>query len=221
MAIKKEELPLVMGQRVTIKVRGEIFTITVRGWYKGLYIVMDLPKVGADYFRIAPQTGIQIHYTKDGVFVNFKSTSILSFVQAISLLVIEYPRKFDTHNLRKHQRFKAHFPMRYSYTVGGQKIEDNGIVRDVSSGGILFTHSKQITNENPLTLSLDVPNCGAIQSQAVEIRNLRKNPKSQASQFVTGVKWLNLSPEVESIISKFLEMRTKDRRSESRQLIRQ
>ena len=73
MAIKKLELPLVMGQRVTIKVRGEVFTVTVRGWYKGQYIIMDLPKVGADYYRVAPQTGIQIHYTKDGVFVNFKA----------------------------------------------------------------------------------------------------------------------------------------------------
>ena len=100
---------------MTIKVRGEIFTVTVRGWYKGQYIIMDLPKVGADYYRVAPQTGIQIHYTKDGVFVNFKSISILSFVQAVTLLVIEYPIKFDSHNLRKSERFKCKFPVRYSY----------------------------------------------------------------------------------------------------------
>ena len=155
MAIKKEELPLAMGQRVTIKVRGEVFTVTVRGWYKGQYIIMDLPKVGADYFRIAPQTGIQAHYTKDGVFVNFKSTSILSFVQAITLLVIEYPRKFDTHNLRKDERFRVCFPLHYSYEVGGQKVEDSGVARDVSSSGILFTHSKQVTKDSLLTFNFE------------------------------------------------------------------
>ena len=101
MAFKKAEIPLSLGQRVTLKVRNEVFNVQVRGWCTGQYIILDLPKIGADYFRVAPQTGLQIHYTKEGVFVNFKSTSILTFVQAISLLIIEYPRNVDTHNLRK------------------------------------------------------------------------------------------------------------------------
>ena len=216
MAFKKEELPLVMGQRVTIKVRGETFTVTVRGWYKGQYIIMDLPKVGADYFRIAPQTGVQAHFTKDGRFVNFRSTSILSFVQAITLLTIEYPRTFDTHNLRKHERFKAYFPLRYSYTEDGQKFEDSGVVRDVSSGGILFTHSKNIAKENLLNLDFAIPQCGTIKNQLAEIRNVRQNPKSSAAQFVTGIKWRDLLPEGDTSISKFVQMRLADRRAEAR-----
>ena len=111
MAYTKQELPLVMGQKVTITVRGEIFQVFVRGWRQGQYIILDLPRVGVEDFRIAPQTGVQIHFTKEGLFVNFKSTSILSFVQAITLLIIEYPRTFDTHNLRKHERFKANIPV--------------------------------------------------------------------------------------------------------------
>ena len=113
MAFKKAEIPLSLGQRVTLKVRNEVFNVQVRGWCTGQYIILDLPKVGADYFRVAPQTGLQIHYTKEGVFVNFKSTSILTFVQAISLLIIEYPRDVDTHNLRKYARFKANLPVSY------------------------------------------------------------------------------------------------------------
>ena len=216
MAIKKLELPLAMGQRVTIKVRGEVFTVTVRGWYKGQYIIMDLPKVGADYYRVAPQTGVQIHYTKDGVFINFKTTSILSFVQAVSLLVVEYPIRFDSHNLRKQERFKCKFPVCYSYEMGEQKFEDSGIVRDISSGGILFTHSKQVAKEVSLSLTFEVPKCGAIQNQLVETRNVRKNPKSEASQFVTGIKWRDLTPEGEEVISNFVQMRLAERRGENR-----
>ena len=216
MAIKKEELPLALGQKITIKVRGEVFTVAVRGWYKGQYIIMDLPKVGADYFRVAPQTGIQIHFTKDGVFVNFKTISILSFVQAVTLLVVEYPIKFESHNLRKYERFKACFPVRYSYPIDGKKIEGSGIVRDISSGGILFTHSKQLAKENLLTFDFEVPKYGAIENQLGEIRNLRKNLKSEASQFVTGIKWRDLSPEREDILSQFIERRLADRRGEGR-----
>tara|TARA_B100000686_G_scaffold204378_1_gene211253 strand:+ start:918 stop:1568 length:651 start_codon:yes stop_codon:yes gene_type:complete len=216
MAIHKKELPLAMGQKVTIKVRGEVFTVMVRGWRKGQYIVLDLPRVGVEDFRIAPQTGIQGHYTKEGVFVNFKSTSILSFVQAVTLLVIEYPRNFDAHNLRKHERFKAYFPVRYSYNLGEQKLEGSGIVRDISSGGLLFTHSKQLEKDNLLNLEFEVPKCGAVSIQSVEIRNLRQNPKSEASKFVTGVKWVGLSGEAEAAISRFFEMRTSERRGEGR-----
>ena len=205
-----------MGQKVTIKVRGEVFTVPVRGWRKGQYIVLDLPRVGVEDFRIAPQTGVQIHYTKEGVFVNFKSTSILSFVQAVTLLVIEYPRNFDAHNLRKKQRFKVNFPIRYSYTLGERKLEGSGVVRDISAGGVLFTHSQQLEKENLLTLEFEVPKYGAIRIQSAEIRNLRKNPKSEASKFVTGLRWLGLSGEDEVVISRFLEMRTSDRRDGAR-----
>ena len=91
MAFKKEEIPLNLGQKVTLKVRNEVFNVQIRGFCRGQYIILDLPKIGSDYFRIVPQTGLQIHYTKDGLFVNFKSASILSFAQAISFLIIEYP----------------------------------------------------------------------------------------------------------------------------------
>ncbi len=216
MAYKKEELPLVMGQKVTITVRGEVFSVLVRGWRKGQYIILDLPRVGVEDFRIAPQTGIQLHYTKEGLFVNFKSTSILSFVQAITLLIIEYPRTFDTHNLRKNERFKANIPIRYFYEEDGQRVEGFGIIRDVSSSGILFTHTKQLAKDNRLTLDFDIPHCGNVQGQVAEIRNLRKNPKSETSPFVTGLKWRDISPATEASITKFVQSRLADRRNDPR-----
>ena len=109
MALNINELPLVKDQKVTITVRGEVFNVFVRGWRKGQYIVLDLPRVGVEDFKIAPQTGINVHFTKEGIFVNFETTTIHSLAQAVTLLVIEYPRKFDSHNLRKHERWKANF----------------------------------------------------------------------------------------------------------------
>ena len=213
MAFKKLELPLALGQKVTITVRGEVFTVIVRGWRQGQYVLLDLPRVGVEDFRIPPQIGIQVHFTKAGMFVNFKTTSILSFVQAISFLVIEYPRSFDSHNLRKHERFKANFPLRYHYEEDGQKIEDSGIVRDISESGLLFTHTKQVFKENKLCLNFDIPSCGSIQNQMVDIRNIRKNSKSQTSPFVTGVKWLDISPETEESIKNLVQTRSVDRRN--------
>jgi c-di-GMP-binding flagellar brake protein YcgR len=216
MAFKKPELHLVMGQKVTITVRGEVLNVFVRGWRKGQYIILDLPRVGVEDFRIAPQTGIQLHYTKDGLFVNFKTTSILSFVQAITLLIIEYPRTFDSHNLRKHERYKANFPVRYHYELDGQKIEYSGVVRDISTNGILFTHTQQLEKENKLCFNIDIPHCGSIINQMADIRNIRKNPKSETSPFVTGIKWIDISPETEASIAKLVQTRTANRRNEMR-----
>ena len=216
MAFKKLELPLALGQKVTITVRGEVFTVLVRGWRQGQYVLLDLPRVGVEDFKIPPQIGIQVHFTKAGLFVSFKTTSILSFVQAVSFLVIEYPRSFDSHNLRKHERFKANFPLLYHYEEDGQKIEGSGIVRDISASGILFTHTKQVFKENKLCLNFDIPGCGSIQNQMIDIRNIRKNPKSETSPFVTGIKWRDISPETEESITKLVQNRSVDRRNVKR-----
>jgi len=213
MAFKKEEIPLYLGQKVTLKVRNEVFNVQVRGWSRGQYIILDLPKVGSDYFRIVPQTGLQIHFTKDGLFVNFKSASILSFAQAISLLIIEYPRIVDTHNLRKHERFKANLAVSYFPEDDESKKENLGIIRDISSGGILFTHLRQVSKENLLRINFQVPKCGKVQSQLAEVRNIRKNPKSETSPFVTGIKWRDMSSEVELVLKNFVQMRSSDKRS--------
>jgi c-di-GMP-binding flagellar brake protein YcgR len=216
MAYKKEELPITMGQKVSITVRGEVFNVLVRGWRKGQYIILDLPRAGVEDFRVAPQTGTQVHFTKEGLFVNFKTSTIMSIVHGMTLLIVEYPRSFDSHNLRKHQRFKANFPIRYYYEANDQKYEDSGIVRDISANGILFTHTKQIIRENKLFLNLEIPNCGSIQSQMADIRNIRKNPKSETSPFVTGIKWRDISPETEASIAKLIQSRLADRRNDMR-----
>ena len=216
MTFKKEELPLSMGQKVTLKVRNEVFNVLVRGWYKGQYIILDLPKVGSDYFRIVPQTGLQIHFTKEGLFVNFKSSSILTFVQSVSLLVVEYPRTVDTHNLRKHERFKANLVINFINEIDSKKNGNLGTIRDISSGGILFTHSQQVAKEDRLRFSFQIPKCGDVQEQLVEVRNIRKNPKSQNSPFVTGAKWRDISSETETIITNFVQMRLAERRNAER-----
>ena len=216
MAFNINEVPLVKDQKVTLTVRGEVFNVFVRGWRKGQYIVLDLPRVGAEDFKIAPQTGIKLHFTREGLFVNFETTSIHSLVQAVTLLIIEYPRKFDSHNLRKHERFKANFSFKYQYELDGQKIENSGIVRDISAGGILFTHTKQLTKEYKLCLNYENSQFGNIQNQMAEIRNIRKNPKSETAPFVTGIKWCDISPETEASIAKLVQTRSADRRNEKR-----
>ena len=212
MAIKTDEIPFVMGQKVTATIRGEVFSVNIRGWLKGQYVITDLPKVGAEVYRVAPQTGVQIHFIKEGLFVNFKSSASYALAQAISLLVIEYPRTFDMHNLRKFERFKTNIPVTFYYEVGGTKFEDSGIIRDISSGGILISHKKQVTKQNLLYITEELPAGGSLNIQKGNVKNLRKNPKSDSSPYVTGIKWNDLTPESEESIAKLITQRSKEKR---------
>jgi len=216
MAIKTNEIPFVMGQKVTATIRGEVFSVCVRGWMKGQYVITDLPKVGAEVYRVAPQTGVQIHFIKEGLFVNFKSSSSYALAQAISLLVIEYPRTFDMHNLRKFARFKTNIPVTFYYEEGGKKYEDSGDIRDISSGGILISHKKHVNKQNLLYITAELPGGGSFKLQKANVKNLRKNPKSGSSPYVTGVKWCDLSPESEESITKLITQRSKEKRESLR-----
>ena len=212
MAIKTDEIPFVMGQKVTATIRGEVFSIHIRGWLKGQYVITDLPKVGGEVYRVAPQTGVQIHFIKDGLFVNFKTSASYALAQAIALLVIEYPRTFDMHNLRKFVRFKTNIPVTFYFEEGDTKFEDSGVIRDISSGGLLISHKKQVTKKNLLYITAELPAGGSFKLQTANVKNLRKNPKSDTSPYVTGVKWKDLTPESEEGIAKFITQRSKEKR---------
>ena len=62
-------------------------------------------------------------------------------------------------------------------------------------------------------MNFDIPSCGSIQNQMADIRNIRKNPKSETSPFVTGFKWHDISPETEETITKLVQIRSVDRRN--------
>ena len=216
MAIKSSEIPFVMGQKVTANIRGENFSVCVRGWLKGQYVITDLPQARGENYRVAPQTGVQIHFIKDGLFVNFQSSTNLALAQPNVLLIIEYPRTFDLHNLRKFERFKTNIPVTFFSEEGDRKFEDFGILRDISSGGALISHTKEATKRKLLHVSVELPTGGSIKLQKAEVQNLRKNPKSESSPYVTGVKWKNLLPETEEGISKFITQRSMERRESAR-----
>jgi len=216
MAFKSSEIPFVMGQKVTANIRGENFSVCVRGWLKGQYVITDLPHVGGESYRVAPQTGVQIHFIKDGLFVNFQSSTSLALAQPNALLIIEYPRTFDLHNLRKFERFKTDVPVTFFSEEGDRKFEDFGIIRDISSGGALISHAKELTKQKLIHISVELPTGGSLKMQKAGVQNLRKNLKSEVSPYVTGVKWKDLLPETEAGISRFITERSKERRENSR-----
>ncbi len=49
MPIKSDEIPFVMGQKVTATLRGEVFSVCIRGWMKGQYVITQLCSGSGDF----------------------------------------------------------------------------------------------------------------------------------------------------------------------------
>ena len=164
--------------------------------------------------RVAPQTGCAINYTIDGTFINFKTAVMHSFSQAVNLMIVEYPKNFDSHNLRRHQRQKAHFSARYG--VGNTtELSHQGTVRDISIQGALICHPHLLEKGNKITLALKLQT-GDLTGIQAEVRNVRKNPKNEAEPFVTGLQFVTPSDVHQRVLRDFVESRVANRRGGSR-----
>lgn len=212
--VTKNGLPLGLGIRVQAGVRGEQHRVSVRGWMENQYIIMDIPNFHGEVIRLAPQTGVSINYTIDGNFVSFKTAVLHTFYQAVSLMILEFPRNFETYNLRRHQRQRAHFPLAFSMDENAT-AHSQGVIRDISIKGALIIHSGVLQKGDKIFLNFQLQT-GVLSNLAAEVRNVRVNRKAGAEQYVSGLQFLKPGEDQVKILRQFVEARLNDRRNLSR-----
>ncbi|MBI4382903.1 MAG: PilZ domain-containing protein [Nitrospinae bacterium] len=195
-----------MGQKVTTTIRGQRYDIHIRGWCVNQYIITDGPLVNGEPIRLAPHTGCDVHFIREGEFVTFKTNVMFVSPHVVTLMILEYPRSFDKTNLRKTERLKASFPMSYTLTVANQVFTETGIIRDLSYTGALITHKKPLQKDNKILLSASLDS-GMIENIDTVVQNVRHNPKSEKEPYVTGVKFANLAEPNRAVLQKFIENR--------------
>ncbi len=209
--ITKNGLPLGLGIRVQAMIRGEQHWVAVRGWLDNQYIVVDIPSFHGEVLRLAPQTGVTISYTLDGTFVSFKTAVLHTFYQAVSLMILEFPRYFETYNLRRHQRQSAHFPMAYSLNENAD-TPWQGAIRDISIKGALIIHTDMLQKGDRIFLSFQLQTGGLVNLSA-EVRNIRVNRKNGNDQFVSGLQFVKTGEEQTKVLRDFVESRVNERRN--------
>ncbi len=209
--VTKNGLPLGLGIRVQSSVRGEQHRVSIRGWMDNQYIIADIPHFHGEVIRLAPQTGVTISYTIDGTFVSFKTAVLHTFYQAVSLMILEFPRDFQTYNLRRHQRQKAHFPMAFSLEENAATPRQ-GAIRDISIKGALIIHSDILHKGDRVFLSFQLQT-GALADLPAEVRNIRVNRKNGSEQFVSGLQFVQVPEYQTKMLREFVESRLNDRRN--------
>ena len=213
--ITQQGLPLAFGQKIMLTLRGEKYQAVIRGWMEGQYLIVDNPQFQGDPVYIAPLTGCSLDYTVEGTYVNFKSLVLVSINQPVRLLVIEFPRQFDTFELRKNPRHQTNFPIVYIVEKEPPEEVYNGSIRDLSITGALICHERRLFKNQHIFITLELPEATMTNLEA-EVMNVRKNPRSTSEPFVTGVFFPKMTPEQDSLLRKFLSGRAKDRRRKDR-----
>jgi c-di-GMP-binding flagellar brake protein YcgR len=213
--MQQKELPLSLGQKITVKIRGEQFEICIRGWRPFQFLVTDGPLVGSEPLRLVEQTGCVVQYIREGVFVTFNTTVVFIIASIYPVMVLEYPRKFETHNLRKTNRHKVAVPAFYTFEGNKMGVDLSGMVRDLSLTGALMSHNKQLVAKSKITLRLRL---GAEDVEGVEalVQNVRHNPKNEKEPYVTGLKFIGISDDKKVAVSKFLEQIVIERQNKER-----
>lgn len=212
--VTKNGLPLGLGIRVQATIRGEPHRVGVRGWMDNQYIIADIPNFHGEVIRLAPQTGVTISYTIDGTFVSFKTAVLHTFYQAVSLMILEFPRHFETYNLRRHQRQRAHFPMAYALDQNAA-TPWQGAIRDISIKGALIIHSDILHKGDRVYLNFQLQT-GALTNLPAEVRNIRVNRKNGSEQFVSGLQFVHAGDDQIKMLREFVEARLNDRRNVKR-----
>ena len=208
--ITKNGLPLVMGTRVVATIRGEQYKVGIRGWLDNQYLILDIPSFYGEVVRLAPQTGVSVSFTLDGIFISFKTAVLHTFYQVVSLMILEFPRNFESYNLRRHQRQKAHFPLTFSHEQGVAE-KSKGVIRDLSLKGALVVHDDQLQKGDRIFMDFDL-NTGPLSKLMGEVRNVRIKRKGGYQQFVTGVRFVKPIEEDLKKLRGFVESRINDRR---------
>ena len=213
--ITKTGLHLSLGKKIRATVRGEKYPVALRGWVEDEYLIVDYPHFQGDLVKIAPLTGCSLHFTSDGTYFDFKTLVLYAVAHPVRLMVLEYPKIFTSHKLRKNNRHKANFP--FSFSVEGEASEKilTGTIRDLSLSGALVTHSQRLTQGDDLRLTVNLK-FGELSNVKAQVRNVRKNPGSKSEPFVTGLEFSKLSPAQDKILREFMGTRMGERRRADR-----
>lgn len=208
-------LPLTIGQKWELSLKGINCIGENRGWKLNQYIFLELPLEHDGFSQVVAGSGCKIKYHDEGFFISFDS-KVLQVQREIPLLVIQYPAVFNKYGLRKSDRLQASFPFKYSCGTSGAPHIGQGIISDISKTGFLIRHLNPLRLEEAISVTAPLTG-GVLSDQKALVRNTRQSANTSPIQYETGIEFLEVSIINRNVISNFIRLRTAERRRHLRQ----
>lgn len=107
---------------------------TVCGWKDGKYFLVDA--ITSLKARVNSQLVARIY--NNGCYSGF-STSVVGLFPEINLMALRYPDDVQESNSRKSERYRVAMPVTIARSHDGPILDENGVVTDLSAGGVRFS----------------------------------------------------------------------------------
>jgi len=148
------------------------FPTVIRGWEKGVDVLLDRPKDCGRYVPLKEDTECVVLFVHMGSACAFR-TRILSWDNwgDNSRLRVKWPPEVEVESFRKHERFEAHLPCTVS-KADTAPIE--GEITDLSLGGCGLTLPVHIEEGTSAKLSFAVPDGMAFDGVKAIVRSARR-----------------------------------------------
>ncbi len=145
-----------------------------------------------------------VRYLYKGTVFGFKSRIKYVITNPIKLLILEYPKKIENQNLRKHRRVDCYLPA--SVRITGNTIE--GTIIDISREGYQFTVEKSKIEsslkifqvENETSVSFKLPGV----EKVLTVAGKQKYIIEDSDSVKIGILFDNMTIEVQERLFDFL-----------------
>jgi hypothetical protein len=197
------------GTRMVLDVTGldEKLTTACVGHVRGRFVILQmpaLPEIGREtlYQLLYPDNGVIARFLLDGTVVGFSARLIKHIQIPFPLLFITYPKKLESHDLRKHRRVACCIPSQ-------ARIKDApllGMIVDMSFSGCQFS----------ATFEAQAPEVGI--DDMVELHCELFGPKDQGTlpcavkrvslsgnRLEIGLKFRTMPPQIQDALDEYLQ----------------
>ncbi|MBF0225887.1 MAG: flagellar brake protein [Desulfobacterales bacterium] len=201
----KNILNIDIGTKLHLEIEGIEFPVSsfFIGMVSNEYIIVASPsKFNMVKDKCFPGNMFIVKFLYAGIVYAFQTKLIDCITQSIRVVVLEYPKLIQSHQLRNLKRNTAFIPAK----IENKKEITTGVIVDVNKKGCCCMLNGQQTGRKPLykfdliTLRPQFPGVDGERQIDGKIKNVSK----KGNELFVGIEFSNVSDETEKIIANYV-----------------
>jgi c-di-GMP-binding flagellar brake protein YcgR len=169
---------------------------TVCGWKEGKYLMLDVPSG----WVVKQGRNILARLFSNGSYCGFSSEVIGHFPE-INVAVLTFPDDFSESSSRRNGRYPAAIPMNATSEPIPDDGHRNGIITDISMGGLKFTSNFMFSVGQKVFLNFTLPTGQSVTGAAVAIKGMKVSDK----KYEYGGEFDLISESVQKAVGKLMD----------------
>lgn len=168
----------------------------VCGWKEGKYLLLDIP----NGWTVKQGHHILARLGYGGMYCGFSSEVIGSFPE-INVAVVSFPEDISESSSRRNGRYPAAIPMNARRQASANGSERNGIITDISLGGLKFTCHMMFNVGENVFLNFTLPTGQGVTAAAVAVKSMKAIEK----KYEYGGEFDITSESVQKAVGKLID----------------